>query len=141
VEQISSTIDRTPYPGHWLIIFNEENENHIEATTVQPFLEFSIEKKPVYSSPPILNVSSNELFSAFSEHYLFSLLYSIFYNSYYAESNQRLHHLDNALDRLDKQKLSLTHNINIIRQEEITEEIEVIMLSIEEIMKESDIYP
>lgn len=139
VEQIASTKDRTPYPGHWLIIFNEEIENHIEATTLQPFLEFSTEKKPVYSLPPILNVSDTELFTAFSERYLFSLLYSIFYNSYFAESNQRLHHLDNALDRLDKQKLSLTHNINIIRQEEITEEIEVIMLSTEAIMKELNV--
>lgn len=139
VEQITSMIKTTPHPGHWLIIFNEENENHIETTTLQPFLEFSEEKKQVYSLSPILNVSDSELFSAFSEHYLFSLLYSIFYNSYFAESNQRLHHLDNALDRLEKQRISLKHNLNLIRQEEITEEIEVILLSAEEILKEINI--
>lgn len=139
VEQISSTIDRTTAFSLIGFIFNEESENHIEVTTLQPFLEFSEEKKPVYSLPPILNISDNKLFSAFSEHYLFSLLYSIFYNSFFAESNQRLHHLDNALDRLDKQKVSLTHNINMIRQEEITEEIEIIMLSAEAIMKELDV--
>lgn len=139
VEQISSDAEMKLHPGHWLIISNDENQNHIEVNTLQPFSEFTSEKNQDSSFPPIINEADNGFFSAFSEHYLFSLLYSRFYNSFFAENNQRLHHLDSALDRLDRQIKSLTHSLNLLRQEEITDEIEVIMLSAEEILKEIDI--
>ena len=103
---------------------------------MQPFVEFSVNQNNKLTLPPIINVSENEFFSSYSENYLVSLLYTTFYTSYLAENNQRLRHLDNALDRLEKQKKSLMHNLNLTRQEEITEEIEVIMLSAEEILKE-----
>ena len=53
-----------------------------------------------------------------------------------AENYQRLHHLDNALDRLGNKLSYLTRHLNLLRQEEITQEIQVIMLSAEAIMEE-----
>jgi F-type H+-transporting ATPase subunit gamma len=136
VEQLSSAIDTKPHPDNWLIIYNDESKNHMQVNALQPFVEFSGNENREYLLPPILNVSINEFFFSYSENYLISLLYTTFYASFLSENNQRLHHLDSALDRLEKQKQTLTHSINLVRQEEITEEIEVIMLSAEEILKE-----
>lgn len=134
VEQISLSMAQAN-PGNWLILFNAEDENHIHAKTIQPFVEFGT-KKNHHAFPPVLNETNENFFSSFSEHYLFSLLYSIFYDSIYAENTQRLYHLNSALEQLDKQREALAHSLNWVRQEEITEEIEVIMLNVEAILRE-----
>ena len=46
-----------------------------------------------------------------------------------AESRQRMAHLEGAVQRLDEQSEALHRQENILRQEEIIEEIEVILLS------------
>ena len=46
-----------------------------------------------------------------------------------AENRQRQVHMDRALQRLDEDSARLQLTYNIQRQEEITEEIEVILLS------------
>jgi F-type H+-transporting ATPase subunit gamma len=46
-----------------------------------------------------------------------------------AESQQRVSHLDAALRHLDDQAADLARRSNALRQEEIIEEIEVILLS------------
>ena len=48
-----------------------------------------------------------------------------------AENQLRMQHMDSAVRRLEKTSAELVHKRNILRQEEITEEIEVIMLSVE----------
>ena len=47
------------------------------------------------------------------------------------ENRYRLEHMDNAIRQLDKRVNRLQLQYNTMRQEEITEEIEVIMLSVE----------
>jgi F-type H+-transporting ATPase subunit gamma len=42
-----------------------------------------------------------------------------------------MQHMDTAVRRLEKTSAELVRNRNSLRQEEITEEIEVIMLSVE----------
>lgn len=46
-----------------------------------------------------------------------------------AESQQRVMHLDGAVQHMDEQSEELHRKSNILRQEEIIEEIEVILLS------------
>jgi F-type H+-transporting ATPase subunit gamma len=46
-----------------------------------------------------------------------------------AESRARLAHLESALQRLERDHTDLLRRRNVLRQEEITEEIEVLMLS------------
>ncbi|MCK5120429.1 MAG: F0F1 ATP synthase subunit gamma, partial [Methylococcales bacterium] len=60
-----------------------------------------------------------------------SSLQNILYTSLTAENNQRLQHLDNAVRHLDKATEKLHKKSQIYRQEEITEEIEVILLNAE----------
>ena len=57
------------------------------------------------------------------------MLYRAFYLSFLAENRDRLRHMDGALQTLDKNWNQLHRMSNVLRQEEITEELEVIMLS------------
>ena len=46
-----------------------------------------------------------------------------------AENERRVQHLNAAVDHLDEKSLDLQRRANALRQEEIIEEIEVILLS------------
>ncbi|MEJ2453172.1 MAG: F0F1 ATP synthase subunit gamma [Candidatus Thiodiazotropha sp.] len=80
--------------------------------------------------PPLLNQPPAEFLAGLSEHYLFAFLHWILYSSLMAENHQRVTHLEGALRHLDNQSKRLAHLSNVLRQEEIIEEIEVILLSV-----------
>lgn len=82
-------------------------------------------------SPPRLNVPPAMLLAELAERHLLARLLSLLYGSLLAESSRRLRHLDGAVRRLDEEVNRLRTRRNLLRQEEITEEIEVIMLSAE----------
>jgi F-type H+-transporting ATPase subunit gamma len=79
--------------------------------------------------PPVLNLSPKDLLVSLSEHYLFATLHEILYTSLMVENHYRVKHLEGAVKRLDEQSTELSRQCNILRQEEIIEEIEVILLS------------
>ena len=58
-------------------------------------------------------------------------MHELFYGSLMAENTRRLQHMDNAVRRIEQESEELLLKRNMLRQEEITEEIEVIMLSAE----------
>jgi F-type H+-transporting ATPase subunit gamma len=126
----------SPRPNYWAIISCEESQNIIQAKIMQPFVEFKNEILQPMTILPLLNIDPEMFLFEFINHYLFSILYLIFYKSFISENYQRLHHLDNALERLENKVIYLTHHLNLLRQEEITQEIQVIMLSAEAIMDE-----
>ena len=66
-----------------------------------------------------------------THHYLFAVLHEIFYISLMAENQRRLQHLEGAVKHLDDETVNLRRKSQIYRQEEITEEIEVILLNAE----------
>jgi len=82
-----------------------------------------------HAVPPLLNLPPGEFLAKLTEHYLIALLHWILYASLMAENRQRVSHLDAAVRHLDNQSLQLAHRANRLRQEEIIEEIEVILLS------------
>ena len=84
--------------------------------------------------PPRLYVSPTQFFADMTEHYLFARLPGLFHASLLAENRRRLEHMDHALHRLEARANSLTRKRNALRQEEITEEIEVILLSVESLL-------
>jgi F-type H+-transporting ATPase subunit gamma len=55
----------------------------------------------------------------------------LLYSSLMAENQRRIQHMDAAVRRLERTSTELLQKRNVLRQEEITEEIEVIMLSVE----------
>ncbi|WP_454783606.1 F0F1 ATP synthase subunit gamma [Legionella sp. WA2022007384] len=126
--------NKTWHSWQWTILFNEEEQNQIQVKTWQPFEELDTRPTHQFSIPPVLNVSKDQFFADLVEHYLLAKCYSIFYQSFFAENHQRLFHLNQALDRLEHKKNALNHRLNLLRQEEITEEIQNILQSAEAII-------
>ena len=62
--------------------------------------------------------------------YLFAALQELLYGSLLAENRLRMQHMDSAVRRLEQTSEELVLRRNVLRQEEITEEIEIIMLSV-----------
>jgi F-type H+-transporting ATPase subunit gamma len=82
-----------------------------------------------FTLPPLLNLEPADFLIELSDHYLFAVLHQIFYASLMAENERRVQHLDAAVDHLEQKSLDLQRRANALRQEEIIEEIEVILLS------------
>jgi len=84
-----------------------------------------------YGHPPLLNVAPQRLFAALLDQYLFAVLHATLYESLMAENEHRVQHLDAAIRHLDDRRAELARLGRVLRQEEIIEEIEVILLSVE----------
>ncbi|WP_437559614.1 F0F1 ATP synthase subunit gamma [Acidithiobacillus sulfuriphilus] len=83
---------------------------------------------PIFSNPPLLNLPPANFLVEFADHYLLAALYTMLYRSLMVENRRRLQHMDNATHRLEQRMEELRRQRNQLRQEEITNEIEVIML-------------
>jgi F-type H+-transporting ATPase subunit gamma len=82
-----------------------------------------------FSHPPLLNLEPAEFLIELIDQYLFAALFELLYTSLMAENHKRVAHLEGAVKHLDDQASELTRQGNALRQEEIIEEIEVILLS------------
>lgn len=87
-----------------------------------------------FSYPPRLNLDPARFFTDLTEHYLFAKLPCVFHASLLAENRRRLEHMDRALNRVQGKIEDLQRKRNALRQEEIIEEIEVILLSAESLL-------
>ena len=88
-------------------------------------------RKPSYPQAPLLNLEPTRFLLQFTSQYLYAALHEVFYASLMAEIRKRLEHMDSAIRRLEKDEAKLRLRYNALRQEEIIEEIEIIMLSAE----------
>jgi len=87
---------------------------------------------PPHPYPPRLNLAPADFLDALIQHYLFAALHGLLYSSLMAEHQQRVRHLEGALERIDGRVRELKERLNLLRQEEITEEIELILLNLTE---------
>jgi F-type H+-transporting ATPase subunit gamma len=88
------------------------------------------EKPPrALGHPPRLTLAPEQFLTALAEQALLLSLQGAFSLSLIAENRRRLEHMDSALRRLDDTTAALARRMHSARQEEITLEIEVIMLS------------
>lgn len=113
-----------------IIHHSAEQEEILTVRLLPPFQE-APKKKRRPASPPRLYLPPALFFAGLVEHYLFAALNEIFYTSLMAEHLHRVQHLGAATHRLEEQAKELSLKRNTLRQEEITEEIEVILLSTE----------
>jgi F-type H+-transporting ATPase subunit gamma len=81
--------------------------------------------------PPRLYLNPAVFFDGLRSHYVFAALHEIFYSSLMTENRRRFQHMDQAIQRLDTKVEELTIRSQSLRQQEITQEIAVIMLSSE----------
>jgi F-type H+-transporting ATPase subunit gamma len=77
---------------------------------------------------PLLNLSPNDFLVELADHYLFVALHAMLYVSLMAENHRRVDHLDHAVNYLGGRINLLAQKYNQLRQEEIIEEIEVLLL-------------
>ena len=88
-------------------------------------------ERSAHSHAPLLNLEPTRFLSQLTDQYFFAALHEVFYASLMAENRKRLEHMDSAIRRLEKDEAKLRLRYNALRQEEIIEEIEIIMLSAE----------
>lgn len=108
--------------------------NGVNTQTLRPF-EMSPGPTARFTGPPLLNLPPRMFLTELVDLYLFSLLHKIFYSALLAENRARVSHLEGAIQRLKKQASELERKRNVLRQEEITEEIELLMLSAERLRR------
>lgn len=148
-EEIPSVIDRVlkwlgdlqpgpePPGGAFLtVIHNQETESGVAPAVLRPFDRFTRAEPARFPFPPLLNLEPARFLVYLADHYLFSMLHHVFYSSLMAEHRQRVRHMEGAIRRLEGDVERLSHRLNALRQEDLTEEIEVIMLSVEALQQE-----
>jgi len=120
-----------PFSPLSLVVIYHEQQEQGSVVRVRRLLQSLAAGARRFALPPVLNLPPERMFAELIHHYLFAALQGILYQSLMAEHQQRLQHLDGAIRRLDRQCAELTRRGQALRQEEITEEIELILLSAE----------
>lgn len=111
-------------------LHHDHNAQAVVSQQLLPPFQAQSRQPPRFSQPPDLNLAPADFLIELSHHYLFAALQRIFYVSLMAENQRRVQHLEAAVQHLDDQSVDLRRRCNALRQEEIIEEIEVILLNI-----------
>lgn len=111
------------------VVYHNSKSEIVFKSILPPFQ--SLDLRIASSTPPQINLKPKILLQKLSEQYLYAVLHEIFFKSLKAEYQQRTEHLDTAVNRFQDNIDSLNLTKKMLRQEEITEEIEVILLSSE----------
>lgn len=106
------------------------SESGTQITSRRPLFPEHGAGKP-FADPPVLYLDPIRFAAALFDDYLLAAVQQIFYDALMAENLRRFQQMDQAVHRLEKDLAALRTERNRVRQEEITEEIEVIMLSAE----------
>jgi F-type H+-transporting ATPase subunit gamma len=109
-------------------IYHDGQEGTAITQLLPPFQHLR-EIRPQHADAPVLNIDPAEFLVELTEHYLLAALLSILYVSLDAENRHRVSHLEGAIKHMDEESEELARKSNTLRQEEIIEEIEVILLS------------
>ena len=114
--------------GSLQVMYYQHDTQAVATLSLLPPFE-NLQATSRQSYPPMLNLPPNQFFSELVEQTLFFRLHEIFYSSLKTENEQRIKHLDAAIERLEKESEQLEKKGRMLRQEEITEEIEIILLN------------
>ena len=117
-------------PLRLTVLHHQPEDDDVTVTVLQP-LQPAPHPKNYYVHAPLLYLPPHTLLAGLAEQYLFAALHELLYTSLMAENQRRMKHMDGAVRRLEQTSKELVRRRNLLRQEEITEEIEVIMLSVE----------
>lgn len=112
-------------------VYHDDALNRLTHQTLLPPFQQTVQDRPDFAFPPLLNLDPADFFADMVGHYLFAVLHKLCYTSLLAENHRRLQHLEGAVQHLDNETVKLRRKSQIYRQEEITEEIEVILLNAE----------
>lgn len=115
-----------------VVLYHDIKESGVVSTQVlPPFVD--IEVMTEFPYPPGMNMLPIDFTRELVDQYLYASLHQILYASLMAENDHRYRHLDGAVRKLDEKGMELEQHMRFLRQEEIIQEIEVILLSAESI--------
>lgn len=83
-----------------------------------------------FAFPPLLHGEPRQFLESLTGQYLFAALHEFLCSSLMADNQQRVRHLEAAVRRITDETARIARHCNRLRQEEITEEIEIILLSV-----------
>lgn len=117
-------------PLRLTVLHKAEDSEDVQISVLRPFKQSKSKLAPS-AYPPMLNVEPEVFLRELGNQYLIAALQEVLYRSLAAENRKRLQHMESAVSRLERVSAELARRHNALRQEEITEEIEVIMLGAE----------
>lgn len=131
ISQLAKELTNSP-ANTWKIIHNSFDGEGSRTEVNSPFELSKPPVIPAFEFPPLLNVPPAELRMPIVEQFLLALFYRIFYLSFTAENHERLRHMEGALNKIRDEQQRLKQRANSLRQESITEELEIILLSVDD---------
>lgn len=133
IPQLAAELARYPSP-QWKIIYNSYQTSGA-SPRITSFLDASslpqVRRSRPFEFPPLLNIPPADARRQLVEQYLLAMFYGVLYLSLMAENQERLRRMDGALNRLEDEQQQMRNRSNALRQETITEELELILLSVE----------
>lgn len=108
------------------LLSHGDEQGAVESRSLLP--PAAADDSPPLRTPPLLQLSPERFFAEFLQHYLYLGLSEAFTLSLLMENRYRVQHLEGAVRRLDERLEDLASRARALRQEEITEEIETILL-------------
>lgn len=111
------------------VFYHELESQRVKIHRLLPPFESFAGLPPAARPPPSIQLPPRQLLAELVDQYLFASLNALFYTALLVENQRRAQHLEAATRRLEEEISHLTLQANMLRQEEITEEIEVILLS------------
>jgi F-type H+-transporting ATPase subunit gamma len=130
LESLTRTLDVLRPSDSGVVLYGvyHDKDEAVIVPLLPPFVQES-DVEPRHAFPPILNVPADEFLRDLEDHYLFAALNHMLYASLMSENQRRVRHLEGAVRHLEEESGELTRKCRALRQEEIIEEIEVILLS------------
>jgi|AntDeeMinimDraft_5_1070356.scaffolds.fasta_scaffold01222_2 F-type H+-transporting ATPase subunit gamma len=111
-----------------VVHYENERQEPIVTWLLPPF-RAAATAEAASSEPPLLQMAPTDLLLALGDQYLYAALRRILDGALMAENQRRVRQLEGAAQHLDERVATLVRRGNQLRQEEIIEEIEVILLS------------
>ncbi len=128
VQILSALQQQQPLMSLYSIYHSSDRQQIITEKLLPPFQQ-RIQTGEKFQIPPQLNLPPTDFLLGVAEQYLFAALHELFYSSLSEENHRRIIHLEGAVKHLENKAQELAQQSNVLRREEITEEIEVILLS------------
>lgn len=111
----------------WVLRHDEASREIVFEPLLAELLQPNTTASAAY--PPLINLAPAALLKSLVTEYVYARLHYLLTSSFVAENEQRVQHLRGALDHIDEQREALGRKQNQLRQEQITEELEIILLN------------
>jgi F-type H+-transporting ATPase subunit gamma len=143
VEEVEPVLTRLTHTLHTLLVgsgslrltafHHAPDEADVSVRRLDPFV-FGMGAPRRFSSPPLLTLHPQVVLTETVNQYLDAHLHAVIYASLMAENVRRLQHMQGAIRHIEEESARLGLRRNALRQEETTEEIELILLTAESLI-------